>query len=153
MKCVCYVLLSAMLTVSALTTAGCHMGTLFSQPVSGFRAGETTPVTANPATGGVKTGVQQVVTKQVWLFWVAGIVCLCAAGALAYFGQIVAAIKVGIAGLILPIFAIWWSEHYALVIAAVLIGAAVWYLLTHAAARSAIAAELSKITTSIEKKT
>jgi hypothetical protein len=98
------------------------------------------PTITQPATPSAPapTPVQQVVQKQVWLFWIAGVVCLFAAGVLAYFGQYMVALKVGLAGLILPIFATWWSEHYALVIAAVLIGLAVWYFLTHQAALSAV---------------
>ncbi len=135
-------------------------GSFFTPPpgyaqVPGAPIGTVAPVKPGQSlilTGNGKTAVQSVVEKQVWLFWIAGLLCLCAAGALGYFGQYLAAVKVGLAGLILPIFATWWSSHYAIVIAAVLIGAAIWYVLTHAAARSAITAELDKLKSSMEKK-
>ena len=160
MKTVAFVLFSALLTLAALTFTGCRLthGSFFSPPpgyaqVPGAPAGTVAPVKpGQPLILTGKTPVQSVVEKQVWLFWIAGLVCLLAAGALGYFGQYLAAVKVGLAGLILPIFATWWSSHYAIVIACVLIGAAIWYVLTHAAARSAISAEIDKLKTSLEKK-
>lgn len=163
MKTVCLCLLSAAVTVSALSFTGCRVlsgQSLFSPP-AGYNCEDVQPSgtivapvkPGQPLIINGKTAVQEVVTKQVWFFWIAGVGCLLAAGALAYLGQYVAAVKVGLAGLILPIFATWWSQHYALVIAATLIGAAVWYMLTHAAARSAITAELDNLKSSLEKKT
>lgn len=155
MKSVCWVLLSTAITLSALTFTGCRMlsGGSFFNPPPGYAQVPGAPLKpGQPLILTGKTPVQSVVEKQVWLFWIAGLVCLLAAGALGYFGQYIAAVKVGLAGLILPIFATWWSAHYAIVIAAVLIGAAIWYVLTHAAARSAINAELDKLKSSLEKK-
>ena len=162
MKTVCLCLLSAAVTAAALSFTGCRVlsgQSLFSPPAGYSQAGQSSGTMVAPVKPGQpliingKSAVQEVVTKQVWFFWIAGVGCLLAAGALAYLGQYVAAVKVGLAGLILPIFATWWSQHYALVIAATLIGAAVWYMLTHAAARSAITAELDNLKSSLEKKT
>ena len=162
MKSICWLLL-CLLASLVLAVAGCR--SLFA-PASAYNQIGAQPGGVSPSftpSGKLqpgqpmilsgKTAVQSVVAKQVWLFWIAGLLCLLAAGALAYFGQYLAAVKVGLAGLILPIFATWWSQHYAVVIAVTLIGAAVWYVLTHAAARGAISAELDKIKSSIEKKT
>lgn len=160
MKAICWLLLCAVLTVT-FAVIGCR--SFFSPPLLyNQQAGQpggasvfTPPGKLQPGQPLIlngKTPVQSIVEKQVWLFWIAGLLCLCAAGALGYFGQYLAAVKVGLAGLILPIFATWWSAHYAIVIAAVLIGAAIWYVLTHAAARSEINAELDKLKSGMEKK-
>jgi hypothetical protein len=126
----------ALLTACAFLT-GCHLVPTFHSPISFEKpAANQSQSTATPVP--VLTAVQQVVQKQVWLFWIAGVVCLCVAGACAYFGQYIVAVKVGLAGLILPIFATWWSEHYALAIAAILLGMAVWYFLAHRAALQAL---------------
>lgn len=89
--------------------------------------------------------IASVVTKQVWLFWIGGLLCLAAGGAMIYFSQYMAGLKLILAGLILPIAGTWWSEHYALIIAGTLVALAIWYFLTHQAARSAVAVELEKI--------
>lgn len=58
----------------------------------------------------------------------AGLLCLIAAGALGYFGNIIPAVKVGLAGLALIVFARWFDYHYGMVIAALLIAAAVGFM-------------------------
>jgi hypothetical protein len=55
-----------------------------------------------------------------WLFVAAG-VCLLGCGALAYFGQVFPAIKLGLAGITLPIFAAWFSVHWGIIIASILV--------------------------------
>jgi hypothetical protein len=61
-----------------------------------------------------------------WLYAAAGF-CLLACGALAYFGQVWPAVKCGLAGITLPIFAAWYSEHFAWVIAALLVALAIYF--------------------------
>lgn len=97
----------------------------------------------------VKADTQAVVDSQVKWFIAAGILCLIASGALFYFGQILPAVKVAAAGLILPIFAVWWSHFYAVVCAAVLIGLALFYLIQHRAAINAIRHELDNTTSDL----
>jgi hypothetical protein len=62
-----------------------------------------------------------------WLYAAAGF-CLLACGALAYFGQVWPAVKCGLAGITLPIFAAWYSEHFAWVIAGLLVAFAIYFL-------------------------
>jgi hypothetical protein len=62
-----------------------------------------------------------------WLYAAAGF-CLLACGALAYFGQVWPAVKCGIAGITLPVFAAWYSEHFAWVIAGLLVAFAIYFL-------------------------
>jgi hypothetical protein len=63
-----------------------------------------------------------------WLFVAAG-VCLLGCGALAYFGQVFPAIKLGLAGITLPIFAAWFSVHWGIVIAAILVLLALYVMI------------------------
>jgi hypothetical protein len=49
-------------------------------------------------------------------------------GVLAYFGQVWPAVKCGIAGITLPVFAAWYSEHWAWVIAGLLVAFAIYFL-------------------------
>jgi hypothetical protein len=62
-----------------------------------------------------------------WLYAAAGF-CLIACAALGYFGQVWPAVKCGIAGITLPIFAAWYSEHWAWVIAGLLVAFAIYFL-------------------------
>jgi hypothetical protein len=73
------------------------------------------------------------------LFWIVGIVLILGSGALFYFQFYLAGAKVLIAGIALPVVGTIWSQHYAIIICASLVGLAIWYMLTHQAAVSAIA--------------
>lgn len=59
--------------------------------------------------------------------WI-GALCFVAAIALGYFGNPIPAVKVGIAGISLLVFAKWFDYHYGIVIAGILISAAVGFL-------------------------
>jgi membrane protein implicated in regulation of membrane protease activity len=62
-----------------------------------------------------------------WLYAAAGF-CLIACAALGYFGQVWPAMKCGIAGITLPVFAAWYSEHWAWVIAGLLVAFAIYFV-------------------------
>jgi hypothetical protein len=62
-----------------------------------------------------------------WLYAAAGF-CLIACGLLAYLGQVWPAVKCGVAGITLPVFAAWYSEHWAWVIAGLLVAFAIYFL-------------------------
>lgn len=68
--------------------------------------------------------VQKIVNWQTDLMIWSGCLCLIAAGALAYFQMYFMAVKVGMAGLILPIFAVWYSHYWGWIIAGSLISVA-----------------------------
>jgi hypothetical protein len=95
--------------------------------------------------------VRQMVSFEEKLFIAAGILCLLASGALFYFGQIVAGVKVCAAGIILPIFAVWFSAHFAIVIAAILIVLAITYIVQNAALEKKIIAWTEKQASTVEK--
>jgi hypothetical protein len=60
-----------------------------------------------------------------------GLACL-AFGALAiYGGQVLPGVKLVLAGLLLPVFGIWWAYHWLLVVILCLIGMAAWLLIAH----------------------
>ena len=124
----------ALLAACAILT-GCHIVPTFHSPISFDQKPAVNQTTTAPAL----TPVQQVVKVQVRWFIGAGILCLLAAGALIYFGMYLPALKVGLAGILLPIFAAWFSVHYAWIIAGSLISLAVWYVVTHAALQKALA--------------
>lgn len=94
--------------------------------------------TASPST----VAIQHAVNWQVGLFCLAGLACLALAGFLGYSGQIVPAIKVGLAGLLLPIFGIWFAYHWLLVVILCLLGAAAFFIATDYAVVKPILARL-----------
>lgn len=85
------------------------------------------PSTASPST----VAIQHAVNWQTTLFILAGVACLALCGFLAYAGQVVPAVKVGLAGLLLPIFGIWFAYHWLLVVIITLLSAAAFFLATH----------------------
>ena len=99
----------------------------------------------------VVSPVRQMVSFEEKLFIAAGILCLLASGALFYFGQIVAGVKVCAAGIVLPIFAVWFSAHFAIVIAAILIVLAITYIIQNAALEKKIIAWTEKQASTVEK--
>lgn len=145
------ILLLCVLISLCVWCSGCiGGGRLFSPPppaTPGIGPGGIVP----PYGAAGHNDIPAVVQKQVWLFWIAGFLCLLVAGAAGYFSQYMVALKFGLAGLILPIVGTWWSQHYAIVIAGVLIGLAIWYFLTHQAARSAVAAEIENLQSTLKK--
>ena len=84
---------------------------------------------AIPATEASATSpVARSVAGIVHLMEAGGVICLLACAALCYFGQYIPGVKCGIAGISLPVCAIWFNYHYGLVIALVLISAALAFL-------------------------
>lgn len=84
-------------------------------------------VTGSPA----KQAIQRAVNWMAVLCTIGGVACLAFAALLGYGGQVIPAIKVGLAGLLLPIFGIWFAYHWlAVVIGALIISAAI-FLATH----------------------
>ena len=84
---------------------------------------------AIPATEAAKTSpVARSVAGIVHLMEAGGVICLLACAALCYFGQYIPGVKCGLAGVALPVCAIWFNYHYGLVIALVLICAALAFL-------------------------
>ena len=82
-----------------------------------------------PATEAAKTSpVAKSVAGIVHLMEAGGVLCLLACAALCYFGQYIPGVKCGLAGVALPVCAIWFNYHYGLVIALVLICAALAFL-------------------------
>jgi hypothetical protein len=72
--------------------------------------------------------VRATVKREVTWFWVAGILCLLAAGGCAYVQLYIPAIKLGAAGILIPIFATWFAYHYAAIICTALIASAIGFL-------------------------
>jgi hypothetical protein len=82
-----------------------------------------------PATQAAKTSpVAAAVSKIVHWMEFAGLVCLIAAAALFYFGLILPGAKCAIAGVVLPVSAVWFNYHYGLVIAGILISSAIGFV-------------------------
>jgi hypothetical protein len=75
--------------------------------------------------------IQMAVNWQTTLCILGGLACLAFGGLAIYGGQIVPGVKLVVAGVLLPIFGIWWSYHWLLVVCLILIGAAVYWLLMH----------------------
>jgi hypothetical protein len=98
----------------------------------------TLPATASEST----KAIQRSVNWQAGLFIIAGVACLALAGFLGYSGQIVPAIKVGVAGILLPIFGIWFAYHWLLVVIVCLLGAAAFFVATDYAVVKPILARL-----------
>jgi len=86
--------------------------------------------------------VKEVVHGQAVLFSVLGVALILGGMALCYFQFYIPAVKLFLAGVILPVVGIIWSEHYAIILTLGLVGLAVWYMLTHQAAVSAIVKEI-----------
>jgi hypothetical protein len=90
-----------------------------------------------PAVGAKATGsparraIQVAVNYTTTLSILGGLACLAFGGLAIYGGQILPGIKLVIAGLLLPIAGIYWAYHWLLWVAIILIGLAVWLLVTH----------------------
>ena len=97
-----------------------------------------------PAPAPALSPVRQMVSFEEKLFIAAGILCLLASGALFYFGQIVSGVKVCAAGIILPIFAVWFSAHFAIVISSILVVLAITYIIQNASVEKKVVAFLEK---------
>jgi hypothetical protein len=96
-------------------------GQSFQQNLPGTKlpAVAVSPVTSSPA-----LAAQSV---SHWLYAAAGF-CLLGCAALAYFGQVWPAVKCGLAGITLPVFAAWYSEHWAWVIAGLFVAFAIYFI-------------------------
>ena len=83
--------------------------------------------TGSPAKKAIQTAVNYTATLSV----LGGLACLAFGGLAIYGGQLLPGIKLVIAGLLLPIFGIWWAYHWLLVTILTLIGTALIWLVTH----------------------
>jgi hypothetical protein len=72
--------------------------------------------------------ISKTVKSEVIILWLAGLACLAICGLCVYSGQIIPAVKFGIAGVLLPIFATWFAYHYILIIAGALVASAIGFL-------------------------
>ena len=126
------------------TLTGCvHLPTLHQEleaPASSVTAG---PTNIKNTVAGVST-VKEAAHREAILFWIIGILLLLGGAALLYFQFYLPGLKVIAAGVVLPVVGTIWSEHYAIIISASLVGLAIWYALTHQAAVSAIVGELGE---------
>jgi hypothetical protein len=83
--------------------------------------------TGSPAKRAIQTAVNYTATLSI----LGGLACLAFGGLAIYGGQLLPGVKLVIAGLLLPIFGIWWAYHWLLVTIIVLIGTALIWLTTH----------------------
>lgn len=83
--------------------------------------------TGSPAHRAIQTAVNYTATLSI----LGGLACLAFGGLAIYGGQILPGVKLVIAGLLLPIFGIWWAYHWLLVTIIMLIGTALIWLTTH----------------------
>jgi len=93
----------------------------------------TKPTAKGPAAAGspAHRAIQAAVNWQMTLCILGGVACLVLGGLAIYGGQLLPGVKLVIAGLLLPIFGIWWAYHWLLVTIIVLIGLAAFLLITH----------------------
>jgi len=101
--------------------------TLAAPPAKG-KATAPAPAKPIPPPTPAQSAVQKAIHTEVVFFWIAGMLCLAACGFFAYGGQIVPAVKVGIAGIVLPVFATWFDYHSGILIAGILISCALAFL-------------------------
>ena len=88
-------------------------------------------VGATAAGSPAKRAIQTFVNWQTTLGILGGLALLAFGGLAIYGGQILPGVKLVIAGLLLPIFSIWFAYHWIAVVIVVLIGSAAYLLLTH----------------------
>jgi hypothetical protein len=79
-----------------------------------------------------------------WLY-AAGALCLVACGIAGYFGQVIPAVKFGLAGLCLPIIAAWFSVYWAWVVCGTLLALGVYWLLLHRSLIHPLKSRLAKL--------
>ena len=90
------------------------------------------PSVGAPAAGSpARRAIQTFVNWQTTLGILGGLALLAFGGLSIYGGQILPGVKLVIAGLLLPIFSIWFAYHWIAVVIVVLIGSAAYLLLTH----------------------
>lgn len=106
--------------------SGCH-GVPWHFPPAPAREVEAPQADAH-ATTPASAAIKKTVHAQTALFWVGGIVCLGLAAFMGYCGQVIPALKFGAAGVLLPVFGVWWAFHYGTVIIVALIASAVGFL-------------------------
>jgi len=75
--------------------------------------------------------IQTFVNWQTTICILGGLACLAFGGLAIYGGQVLPGVKLVAAGLLLPIFGIWFAYHWLLVTILVLIGLAALLLVTH----------------------
>ena len=75
--------------------------------------------------------IQALVNWQAGLFILGGLACLSLGGLCFYGGQIIPGLKFILAGLLLPIFGIWFAYHWLLVVILVLLAGGALFLATH----------------------
>lgn len=129
--------MALMLIVGLFAVSGC--GTV--SAIKGLFVSAPHVVPDNPSL------VKGVLDHFVWAFWIGGILAIAGGVASIIYlpGQQLHGIALILCGIIAPIFMTWFSFHYISIIACAIIGFCSWYLLTHAAARSAVIGETESI--------
>jgi hypothetical protein len=141
------ILLLFIIAFCAELLCGCVSLPKFRTPTSPPAPGLTLPAagTFHPSQAVPSaSSVAETAHAEAILFWIIGILLVLGGGALLYFQFYLAGAKVIIAGIALPVLGSIWSAHYAIIITASLVGLAIWYILTHQAAVSAIAKTIGK---------
>ena len=84
-------------------------------------------VTGSPAHRAIQTAVNYTATLSI----LGGLACLAFGGLAIYGGQILPGVKLVIAGLLLPVFGIYWAYHWLAIVIILLISTAAIWLTTH----------------------
>lgn len=92
----------------------------------------TVPSIGASASGSpARKAIQTFVNWQTTICIVGGLACLAFGGLAIYGGQLLPGIKLVLAGILLPIFGIWFAYHWLLVVILALIGAAAYVFIVH----------------------
>jgi hypothetical protein len=83
--------------------------------------------TGSPAHRAIQTAVNYTATLSI----LGGLACLAFGGLAIYGGQLLPGVKLVIAGLLLPIFGIWFAYHWVLVVALTLAVSGAYMLIVH----------------------
>jgi hypothetical protein len=83
--------------------------------------------TGSPAKKAIQTAVNYTATLSI----LGGLACLAFGGLAIYGGQLLPGIKLVIAGLLLPVFGIYWAYHWLAIVIILLISTAAIWLTTH----------------------
>ncbi len=119
------------LSLLAAIFCGCiHLPTAIQTP-AGHNVGTAPAVPHVDNSSTAKTEIQKTVNWFAVLWTLGGVACLVMAGFSGYAGAIIPAIKFALAGLLMPIFGIWFAFHWLLVVILTLIAAALFFLATH----------------------
>jgi hypothetical protein len=119
--------LSTLIAILALLCGCVHLPTTELPSISKVPSLGVSALGASPARRAIQTAVNYTATLSI----LGGLACLVFGGLAIYGGQVLPGIKLVIAGVLLPIAGIWWSYHWLWVTIFILIGLAVYLLITH----------------------